>query len=258
MKTILSIIAFVLVIVGIVYLIKMNDMDTTRTPGTAESTPVQVIPIEHATAVLRWGDMVIYTDPTGGIGAFADQPAADIVLVTDIHGDHLSPETLSAVIGDAVLIIPQAVRDELPEELAARSVVMQNGESRTENGITISAIPMYNLPESPDSRHPKGRGNGYVLERDGFRIYIAGDTAGIPEMRALTDIDIAFVPMNLPFTMDVDEAADAVLAFAPRTVYPYHYRGQNGLSDVDRFKELVNTGNPDISVVLANWYPDQN
>jgi L-ascorbate metabolism protein UlaG (beta-lactamase superfamily) len=221
-------------------------------------SPVPVIPIEHATAVLLWkgdgGDTVIYTDPVGGAEAFAKQPAADLVLVTDIHGDHMDAVTLGAVIGDASLVTPQAVKDLLPEELAMRALVVGNGESVEVAGLTVSAIPMYNLPESPKTVHPKGRGNGYVVERDGFRVYVAGDTSGIPEMRALKNIDIALVPMNLPYTMDVDEAANAVLAFAPRTVYPYHYRGKDGLSDVNHFKELVNAGNPDINVVLVNWY----
>src|SRR5690606_36671567 len=102
--------------------------------------------------------------------------------------------------------------------------------------------------------HSKGRGNGYLLEMDGHRAYIAGDTAGIPEMRALTDIDLAFVPMNPPYTMDVEEAADAVLEFAPVTVLPYHYRTPDGLSDVARFAEIVNEGNPEIEVVQLEWY----
>ncbi len=217
--------------------------------------PVEVKPISHATMVLKWGETVIYTDPVGGAVAFQGQPAPDVILVTDIHGDHLSAETLSAVIGDASLIVPQAVKDLLPAGLAAQSVVMKNGATLTNHGLQIEALPMYNLPETTDSRHAKGRGNGYVIEQAGYRVYVAGDTAGIPEMRALEAIDIAFIPMNLPFTMDVDEAANAVLAFAPKHVYPYHYRGQNGLSDVSRFKSLVAAGNPAIDVVLADWYP---
>ncbi len=219
---------------------------------------VQVQPISHATAVLLWGDDVVYTDPTGGAEAFLGKAPADIILVTDIHGDHLSTSTLSSVAtGDSVLVVPTAVRDLLPEALLSRVKVLNNGESIDQDGIKISAIPMYNLPESADNRHTKGRGNGYVLEKDGYRVYIAGDTAGIPEMRALQNIDMAFVPMNLPFTMGVEEAADAVLAFKPKEVYPFHYRGQDGLADVNKFKQLVDAGNLDIDVVLLNWYPEQ-
>ena len=115
---------------------------------------------------------------------------------------------------------------------------------------------MYNLPESPDSRHVKGRGNGYVLSFDKKLVYISGDTEDIPEMRDLKHIEVAFVCMNLPYTMDVDQAADAVLDFKPRIVYPYHYRGSSGLSDVGYFQNLINEGDKHIEVRLRNWYPD--
>lgn len=217
---------------------------------------VQVIPISHATAVLRWDDVVIYTDPTGGAEAFVGQPSPSIILVTDIHGDHLSTSTIAAVIKEhTALIVPQAVKDMLPEDLAARAKVLKNDEMLAEQELKIVAIPMYNLPEFDDSRHTKGRGNGYVIAGVDFRVYVAGDTAGIPEMRSLADIDIAFIPMNLPYTMSVEEAADAVLAFKPKQVYPYHYRGPDGLADVEKFKSLVNAGDPNIQVVLMNWYP---
>jgi L-ascorbate metabolism protein UlaG (beta-lactamase superfamily) len=114
---------------------------------------------------------------------------------------------------------------------------------------------MYNLPENSDSRHTKGRGNGYVINFGGKNVYISGDTEDIPEMRHLKNIDVAFVCMNLPYTMDVNQAANAVLEFKPKIVYPYHYRGQEGLSDVSAFKKLVNDGNKSIEVRLVNWYP---
>jgi L-ascorbate metabolism protein UlaG (beta-lactamase superfamily) len=113
---------------------------------------------------------------------------------------------------------------------------------------------MYNLPETADSRHTKGRGNGYVINIGGKNIYISGDTEDIPEMRALKNIDVAFVCMNLPYTMDINQAASAVLAFKPKIVYPYHYRGSGGLSDVAAFKKMVNEKDPKIDVRLAEWY----
>lgn len=229
-----------------------------ETDTAMSQTPIEIIPIEHATAVVRWGDAIFYTDPVGGAEKFTAQPAANIVLVTDVHGDHLNAETLAAVLGGATLIVPQAVKDELPADLAAKAKVVANGETIAEQGFSITGIPMYNHPEAENSKfHSKGRGNGYVIEKDGFRVYIAGDTAGTPEMRALTNIDIALVPMNLPYTMDVEEAADAVLAFKPKKVYPYHYRGPGGLSDVNRFKQLVNEKDRSIEVILTDWYPKQ-
>ncbi|MDH5596641.1 MAG: MBL fold metallo-hydrolase [Candidatus Peregrinibacteria bacterium] len=223
----------------------------------SELVNLQINPISHATAVLEWDGAVIYSDPTGGAEAFAGQPSPDIAFVTDVHGDHLNTETLEAVLGDeTILVVPQAVQEMLPQDLKGELVVLANGESTVQKGFSITAIPMYNLPESEDSRHVKGRGNGYVIEKDGFRLYFSGDTAGIPEMRSLEDIDIAFVCMNLPYTMDVEEAAEAVLEFKPAKVYPYHYRGQDGLSDVARFKELVNAGDSDIEVVQLDWYSE--
>ena len=231
-------------------------VETEQDDGIVDESDLEVIPISHATMVLQIGDVVVYVDPTGGAIAFDNHPSPNIILVTDIHGDHFDIKTLSEVIGSATLIVPQAVFDLLPQELASRAKVLNNGEFLPIEEMKIQAMPMYNLPESVDSRHPKGRGNGYLVAGGEVRIYIAGDTAGIPEMRALEDIDIAFVPMNLPYTMSVEEAADAVLAFKPKVVYPYHYRGQNGLSDINKFKSLVNQGNPNITVTLENWYPN--
>lgn len=156
---------------------------------------------------------------------------------------------------EATLIVPQAVMDQLPEKLKSQAQVLGNGQQVTINGLGIEAIPMYNLPEDETSRHTKGRGNGYLLTIGGKTVYLSGDTEDIPEMRALRAIDVAFVCMNLPYTMDINQAADAVLDFKPNIVYPYHYRGTGGLADVDRFKELVNNGNTTIQVKLKDWYP---
>ena len=116
---------------------------------------------------------------------------------------------------------------------------------------------MYNLREEAKHFHPKGRGNGYVLDNGETKIYIAGDTGPIPEMRNLKNIDIAFIPMNLPYTMPVTDAADAILDFKPKKVYPYHYRGENGMADLAEFKNLISTNNPDIEVIQLDWYPEE-
>jgi L-ascorbate metabolism protein UlaG (beta-lactamase superfamily) len=153
-----------------------------------------------------------------------------------------------------MLIVPQAVADKLPETLKAKAVVIGNGQTIVQKDISIMAIPMYNLPETAESRHPKGRGNGYVLTFGNKKLYLSGDTSGIPEMRALKGIDVAFVCMNLPYTMDINEAAQAVSDFKPKVMYPYHYRGQGGLSDTEAFKKLVNEKDKSIDVRLRNWY----
>jgi len=210
-------------------------------------------PITHATLVLSYQGKNFYVDPTGGADAFKGLAAPDVILITDIHGDHFDPKTIDAVnTNHATLVVPQAVADKLPATTdKSKLMIIKNGESKDAAGITITAIPMYNLPESPTAFHTKGRGNGYILSIGGKYVYLSGDTSDISEMRSLKNIDIAFVCMNLPYTMDVKTAASAVLAFKPKIVYPYHYRGQ----DTEEFKKLVNTGDKSIEVRLRNWYP---
>lgn len=213
-------------------------------------------PIEHASMVLNWDGTIIYVDPVGGKEAFSDYTEPDMVLVTDIHGDHMDISILEAIATyKTVIFAPKAVFDKMPESLQNKTNVIANGQMSEDFEMTIEAIPMYNLRPEALKFHEKGRGNGYVLERNGKRIYISGDTEDIPEMRNLKNIDIAFVCMNLPYTMTVEKAAEAVLAFKPKTVYPYHYRGTEGLSDVSKFKSLVGAGNPDIKVTQLDWYP---
>lgn len=218
---------------------------------------LQIHPISHATMVLEIGKTSIFVDPTGGVQGFSAYGAPDIVLITDIHGDHYNINTLEAMdLSNATVIAPKAVVDKYPSTLKiGTKITLNNGDSTTVMGHNIEAIPMYNLREEALKFHTKGRGNGYVLTLDDERIYISGDTEDIPEMRSLKDIDKAFVCMNLPYTMTVESAADAVLEFKPKTVYPYHYRGTGGLSDIDKFKEIVTIGDPNIKVNQLNWYP---
>ncbi|MEO5911266.1 MAG: MBL fold metallo-hydrolase [Pelobium sp.] len=214
-------------------------------------------PIEHASASFSWDKTQFYIDPVGGAEKFAGQPKPDVILVTDIHGDHLDSATLAKVITENTkIVVPQAVADLLPEGMKSKLTIVANDETIELNGFKITGVPMYNLREEAKQFHTKGRGNGYVIERNGMRVYFSGDTEDTPEMRSLKNIDKAFVCMNLPYTMTVESAADGVLAFAPKQVYPYHYRGEGGLSDVGKFKELVNKGNPNIEVVQLNWYPE--
>jgi len=212
-------------------------------------------PVDHASMVLQWDDVTIYVDPVGGKDLYSKYPAPNLILITDIHADHLDMATLDEIVGIKTnILIPKAVYEKLTEELISQTEVIGNGFSTTNFGISIEAIPMYNLREEALQFHPKGRGNGYVLEKNGERIYISGDTEDIPEMRNLKDIQIAFVCMNLPYTMPMEKAVEAVLDFKPKVVYPYHYRGEDGFSDVEEFKKRVQDKNPDIEVVLMDWY----
>ncbi|AXT19894.1 MBL fold metallo-hydrolase [Flavobacteriaceae bacterium AU392] len=216
---------------------------------------VIINPISHGTLVLEYDNTVIYIDPVGGKDVFSKYKAADFVLITDIHGDHLNIKTLEDLnLNNTTLIAPKAVTERLPKSIAKTIVTINNGNTYNPKELSVEAIPMYNLREEALKFHTKGRGNGYVITLGSDRIYISGDTEDIPEMRTLKNIDIAFICMNLPYTMTEKSAANAVLEFKPKKVYPYHYRGTNGLSDVEMFKTLVNKGNSDIKVVLANWY----
>lgn len=227
-------------------------LDAAELEGDAiptEQGELIIHPINHATFAMAWNDQVIYVDPVGGAERFSGLPDATLILVTDIHGDHLNVDTLQALPGTAPIVAPAAVAEQLPEPLRARTTILTNGETKTVAGIPITGVPMYNLTSDRLQYHAKGRGNGYVLDLAGTRVYVSGDTEDIPEMRALRDIDVAFVCMNLPYTMTVEQAADAVREFKPAICYPYHYRG----SDVERFKELVGD-DPGVDVRLREWY----
>jgi len=211
---------------------------------TTSAGKVEITPIQHASLMIKEAGKIIYVDPAQG--KYDGLPQADYIFITDIHGDHLAPPIVEKLKkSGTVIVAPKAVAEKL-----AGCTVMANGETKTVGDIKVEAIPMYNLKPAANGQtyHEKGRGNGYVLMIGGKRFYFAGDTEGIPEMRALKNIDVAFIPMNLPFTMTPADAADAVKAFHPAVVYPYHYRGQ----DTKIFaKALEGTG---IDVRLRDWY----
>jgi L-ascorbate metabolism protein UlaG (beta-lactamase superfamily) len=214
---------------------------------TTAAGAVKITPILHASFIIQADNKVIYVDPAKPAN-FDGLPPADLILITDIHGDHLDPDSIARISKPSTEIwAPAAVAKTVHQAL-----VIGNGESKTWNTWTIEAIPMYNIKRGPSPGqlfHDKGRGNGYVLTYGGKRFYVSGDTEGIPEMRALKNIDVAFVCMNLPYTMPPDEAAEAVKAFHPKVVIPYHYRG----SDLSVFqKGLQGSG---VEVRLLEWYP---
>jgi len=210
---------------------------------------ITITPITHASFQLEYNGKVIQVDPWGQ-GDYSKAKQADLILVTDIHQDHLDPAAIARIRKTGAPVVAPSVAAEKIEN----PTVINNGESKTVAGVSIEAVPMYNLQRGPSEGqlfHTKGRGNGYILTLGAKRVYIAGDTECTPEMRALKNIDIAFIPMNLPYTMPPAEAAECVKAFKPKVVYPYHYREQNP----EEFKAALK-GEP-VEVRLLNWYPAQ-
>jgi L-ascorbate metabolism protein UlaG (beta-lactamase superfamily) len=230
------------------------DRQAAAPAATPAQTPVQegditITPLTHASFQIEHGGRVIHVDPTSP-GDYSRAKQADLILVTDIHQDHLDPAAISRVRKQgAPVVAPQAAAGKIEN-----ATVMSNGETKVVAGISIEAVPMYNLQRGPSAGqlfHPKGRGNGYVLTLGTKRLYIAGDTECTPEMRALKNIDIAFIPMNLPYTMPPAEAAGCVKAFMPKVVYPYHYRGQKPEEFKGALKDAA------VEVRLLDWYPAQ-
>lgn len=252
--------------------------DNTPTPATTQATapPAQTtqepevkpdgkqlsdIPVvralEHGSLLLEWEDFTVAIDPvTPALEANeGEEPGADLILITHVHGDHLDPEAIKTLRKEgAQVITPEAVAqkagDALPEP-----TLMANGQTLKvlDDRLTIEAVPMYNLKRMREDTgkpfHVKGEGNGYVITRGGHRVYISGDTECTPEMKSLRDIDMAFVCMNLPYTMTVEEAAVCIREFKPAALYPYHYRGQ----DPSKLPGLLE-GVP-VKVESLEWYP---
>jgi L-ascorbate metabolism protein UlaG (beta-lactamase superfamily) len=211
----------------------------------ASGGDVTIQPLNHATLVLSQAGHVVYVDPAKV--DFTGQAPATLILITHEHSDHFDPDNLSKVAGKAPIVAPQSVADKIPEALKAQVTVMKNGDNTTVDGLPIAAIAAYNTSPDKQQYHPKGRDNGYVVTFGDKKIYLAGDTEDTPEMEALSGIDVAFLPMNQPYTMTPEQAAKAVKAFKPKVVYPYHYRG----TDPQKFADLVGDA---AEVRLRDWY----
>ena len=215
-------------------------------PTTIFADVFTYTPIKHATFILQSDRTTIYVDPVGEAADFSGFPVPDLILITHIHKDHLAPDLVAALKqGKTKVMAPPSVVEQL-----GYGIAISNGDSTEILGIGIEAIAAYNTTAERLKFHPKGRDNGYVLSKKGVRLYISGDTEDVAEMRSLEDIDIAFVCMNLPFTMTVEQAASAVNEFKPGIVIPYHYRGKPDMSDVDAFERLVT----DSKVSKLKWY----
>ncbi len=214
--------------------VSANQADTLPASGG----DIQITPIMHSSVQLEYAGKVIQVDPVAAydnvelplLGKFDALKPADLILVTDIHPENLDPAEIAKLRKPgAPVVMPMAVASEAGAKIAAPTIVLANGESKTVTEIGIEAVPMYNLQHGPkpgELYHPKGRGNGYIITLGGKRLYFMGDTECTPEAKAVKDIDVAFVPMNMPQTMTPGDTAECIKAFQPKIVYPYHYEGQ--------------------------------
>ena len=196
----------------------------------------------HGSLLLAFGEINIHIDPFSRVADYATLPKADLVLITHEHRDHLDPQALAAIRTPATVL----VLTDLCARQVEGGIVLRNGDRQTVAGIPVEAVPAYNLlhkRENGEPFHPKGHGNGYILTFGDTRVYLAGDTENIPEMAGLQDIAIAFLPMNLPYTMTPEMVAEAAKAFRPRLLYPYHY----GNTDPSGLADLLKT-DPGIEV----------
>jgi len=190
--------------------------------------------IGHGTLMMSFGGKIIHIDPMTQMADYTKLPKADLILITHEHPDHLDLKAIDLIkSGKTSVVTTESVARQLPE-----SIVLKNGDEKTIMGLKIEAVPAYNLVNmrSPGvPYHAKGICNGYILTLSDKRLYVAGDTENIPEMKNLRNIDIAFLPMNLPYTMMPEMVADAVRAFRPKIVYPYHY----GKTDTSKLIDLL-------------------
>lgn len=187
--------------------------------------------IGHATLMFQIKDKIIHVDPWSNLADYSKLPKADIILITHHHPDHLDTNAIANITNQGTqVILTSSVYD-----ILKKGIVMNNGDIKTIDGFEIQAVPAYNTTEGRDKFHPKGRDNGYIITIGKKRIYIAGDTENIPEMASLKNIDIAFLPMNQPYTMLPEQVADAVSKFHPKILYPYHY----GNTDISKLISLL-------------------
>jgi len=215
------------------------EMDTLSTLGG----DLEIVFLGHGSLLFRYGEQTIYVDPFGRVANYALLPKADVIFITHDHQDHLDPEALDHVRIENTIVVHAGVC----EGMVDGGITMRNGDVTTVNGLTVEAVPAYNvlhMRENGNPFHPCGDGNGYVIGFADMRVYVAGDTENTPEMKAIRDIDVAFLPMNLPYTMTPEMVSDAARAIEPKILYPYHY----GSTDTSRLVELLAGSDIDVRI----------
>ncbi len=230
--------------------------DASSAQARSGSGEIRITPFTGAGVQIEYGATVIHVDPWSR-GDYSGAKPADLILITDTPNDHLDPPLIARLRKPGAPVVlsdsPEGARDEGSRERLLQvpsGIVMDNGDRRTLAGVDVEAVPMYDiLPGDPF--HAKGEGNGYILTLGDTRIYLAGVTECVPEMRNIRDIDIAFIPLNLPHgRMEPLVAAECVKMIRPTVVYPYHYREL----PIDAFVTALR-GEADIEVRVHDWYP---
>jgi len=220
----------------------------------AQKSNISFIPIEHATFLIKTENLKILVDPGRiDINKYNEAHNPDLILITHHHGDHLDLDIIKKLKGDNTKIIASKI---VVNKINSGQII-NNNETTMFGKIKIQAIPMYNTTPERHKYHIKSEGNGYIITIGKERIYISGDTEDIPEMRSLKNIDVAFICMNLPYTMTPEQAASAVLEFKPKVVIPYHYRTKDVSNDeiLERFTKIV-AANKKISIDYLKWYDE--
>jgi len=231
------------------------DRDTIKT----SQGELKIVFIGHGTLMFKFNDQVIHVDPVSRMADYSLLPKADLILITHHHGDHLDPGAIKQITKQNTKIIgPKQCLLEIYKKIVItmkKLDAMKNGEQKTCMNHNIKAVPMYNIKhkrKNGDPYHKKSEGNGYIVTFGNKRVYIAGDTENTPEMKALEDIDVAFLPMNLPYTMTPEMVADAAKSFRPHILYPYHY----GKTDTSKLVKLLKD-EKDIDVRIKDVYPSR-
>lgn len=230
----------VILLTGLLTLLSVTaggaEMEFQKDTIETDSGNLEISFVGHGTLMFSFDGKVIHVDPWSQLTDYSKMPKADIILITHDHLDHLDPEAVEAIRTDKSVV----VLTEKCEGRIAGGIVMKNGDVEAVAGLKIEAVPAYNIVNMRSEGnpfHPKGEGNGYVIAFGGKKVYVAGDTENTPEMKELKNIDVAFLPMNLPYTMTPEMVADAAKAFRPGILYPYHYSGTETSEIVDLLKD---------------------
>lgn len=246
MRIFLCVLSGLIFIGGIISSVMASDFEEDIIPTSQGDLKITFI--GHATLMFAFDGKIIHVDPVSSYADYTKMPKADLILVTHDHGDHLDGSAIQDLMKEGTAIV--CAKKCLEKVNLKGSIVLQNGETETVKGIKIEAVPAYNIKHMRSGNtpfHPKGEGNGYILTLGDKRVYVAGDTENTPEMKALKNIDVAFLPMNLPYTMTPKMVADAARAFKPKILYPYHY----GNTETSQLIELLKNS-PDIDVRIRN------